>query len=373
MNNAENIKDKLENMANQTSDSTFVDLENTKVLDLIKAEVLNGDLLTEVRNIENISRAEIKMLVDLFYQQQDYRKALREQIRSIENENVTGNDTNIAILDWCLKNVTILEKGIQDCLQAICESTEVGRWLLSIKGIGCVLAAGILAYLDVTRVQYATQFISYAGLNDNNRPWLGEAKSRKIVDEVMDGKKKIDDDMVVMIAAKTQWSYNYLLENAYDDQKGKWSKDKLIKACAKIPYNKKLKVHMHKVGESFHWLMNNKESFYGKIFNERKVYETRLNEEGAYAEQAAKILEEKTFSKSTEAYKAYSQGKLPKAHINARALRYVQKIFISHVFEEMYRAEYDCIPPRYYTLEHMEGHYDEILPEVPYTKVSEEM
>ena len=325
--NVESIKEKLENMATQTSDSAFVELDNTKILDLIKAEVLNGTLLTEIKNIDKISRAEIKMLVDLFYQQQDYRKALREQIRSIESENVKGNDTNIAILEWCLKNVTILEKGIQQCLQAICESTETGRWLLSVKGIGCVLAAGLLAYLDISRVQYATQFISYAGLNDNNRPWLGEAKSRKIIEEVMNGSKKIDDDMVVMISARTQWSYNYLLENAYDENKRKWSKDKLIKACAKIPYNKKLKVHMHKVGESFHWLMNNKDSLYGRIFNERKVYETRLNEEGAYAEQAKRILEEKNFSKSTEAYKAYSNGKLPKAHINARALRYVQKIF----------------------------------------------
>jgi hypothetical protein len=98
------------------------------------------------------------------------------------------------------------------------------------------------------------------------------------------------------------------------------------------------------------------------------------NEKGMYADQAANILATKNIGKSTEAYKWYSKGMLPPAHINARARRWAEKIFLSHVFEEMYRVHYDKVPPRYYTLVHSEGkHNKEYAPEVPYTKVSEEL
>jgi hypothetical protein len=257
----------------------------------------------------------------------------------------------------------------------ICQSTEVGRWLLSINGLGPVLAAGLLGYLDIEGKDYATQFISYAGLNDNNRPWLGAEKSRAIVNEVCGTSKTVTDDMVAEIAVRTQWPYTFLVKRAYTekDGKGKWSKDKLIKACSMIPYNKELKTHMYKVGSSFQWLCNKPESLYGSLFTQRRQYEMEKNEAGEYAQQAAEKLEKYDIGKTTEAYKAYSQGKLPKAHINARAMRWTEKIFLSHLFEEMYRVRYDKVPPRYYSLDKLgEEHNKDIAPEVPFTKVTGE-
>lgn len=363
--------ERLEQMANQTNDSWFTNgpEDNQNTVELFKAIKLSDKLKSDIRNIENISREEIKTLVKIYYQLQDNRKATREQIRSIENQE--GKETNVAILDWLLKNYVVMEKGIVDCLEILCQSNEVGRWLLSIKGIGPVLAAGLLAYLDVEGKQYATQFISYAGLNDNNRPWLGAEKSKAIVNEIVGKSKTVTDDMVVEIAAKTKWKYEYLRDNAYDPEKKKWSKTDIIKACSKVPYNKTLKSLMHNVGESFHWRCNDPDSLYGTLFSEKKVLETQKSENGDYADQAAVCMTK--VSKNTIAYKSYKEGKLPKAHINARASRWVQKIFISHLFEEMYRVKYDKLPPRFYALEHCEGHNDEIQPEVPYTKVSSEL
>ena len=68
-----------------------------------------------------------------------------------------------------------------------------------------------------------------------------------------------------------------------------------------------------------------------------------MNEEGKFADQAANILETKNIGKDTVAYKSYSQGKLPKAHITARAMRWTEKIFLSHLFEEMYRVRSTCL------------------------------
>jgi len=49
------------------------------------------------------------------------------------------------------------------------------------------------------------------------------------------------------------------------------------------------------------------------------------------------------------------------AHI--RADRYTRKIFLSHLFEEMYRVEYNTLPERY-----NDANCIIIEPEVPYTK-----
>jgi hypothetical protein len=130
---------------------------------------------------------------------------------------------------------------------------------------------------------------------------------------------------------------------------------------------------MYKIGKQFLWLKNDPESLYGRLLSERIVYEMEKNENGDYADQAAKVLETKNIS-NAEHKKCYQSGKLPKSHITMRAFRYVEKIFISHLFEEMYRVANDEIPPRYYALEHLEGqHNKEILPEVPYDLVSSEM
>lgn len=363
-------------------------------IDLTMVESLNKDLKKKILEVTSVPTSEVKMLVKQFYQIQDQRKALSEQIRSIENiynspkdsesmfgrtkegkvaPNSLSNNISLQILYYVLKNMTIIENNIKKALEIVVNSSEVGRWLVQITGIGPILAAGLIANFDVGGKQYSSQFISYAGLNDNNRPWLGKEKSTQIINDIVGNSKEITDEMVTEISIRTQWKYSYLVSNAYDEKKHKWNKANLIKACSKIPYNADVKKLMFLVGSSFQWKCNSEKSKYGMIFSERRTLETKKNENGEYAEYAKKMLSEKNYDKSTETYKCLSQGKLSKAHIIMRCLRYTEKIFLSHLFEEMYRVEYDKIPPRYYALEHMEGeHNKDIEPEVPYTKVSSE-
>lgn len=368
------IKSKLKKMQMQTNDP-YYDAESEEVVNLLYAQKMTKDLLKQIK-VSNgtMSREEIKTTVKLFYQMQSFRKATREQIRSIQESDNKAANKNVVLLDWVLKNSIVMEKGIENSLKAICESCTVGRWLLQITGIGPVLAAGLLGFYNVEGIKYATAFISYGGLIDNIRPWLGAEKSRQIVEEVMKqyNTKTLTEDCIIDIAAKTQWKYAYLQKAAFDQETGKWNKKNLINACAKVPYNMDLKTHLYKIGESFHWCMNKPQSLYGRLYAEKKISETRLNEEGAFAQQAEDILKKYNISKNTNAYEAYSQGMLSKAHINARASRYTQKIFVSHLFEEMYRVRYDKPPARFYSLEHCEGHHKDIKPEVPFTLTSEE-
>lgn len=375
----ENMKESTKNII----ENAGVDMLNPEI-EVFEVEKLTRDMKKSIIQMEAINKDKLRTMVTLFYQIQDIRIQTSEQIRSIEKDVKEGKtdvkqaEGNLIGLNWVLKSMAATEKGIKDILESVCKSDEVGRWLLNIAGIGPALAAGCLAYFDVTGKNYASSFISYAGLNDNNRPWLGVEKSRKIINEVIaefcdpDAKKVvITDEMVEKIAARTQWKFEHLREVACSD-KGKWNKEDLISACAKRPYNTSLKTHMWKVGKSFEYLKSNKKSLYGKLLAERIALEIQRNEEGYYKPLIEKHMSEKNYSKGTETYNCYMEGKLPMTEINARCRRWTEKIFISHLFEEMYRVANDKIPARYYTLEHCDGHHDEIAPEIPYTLVSSE-
>ena len=79
--------------------------------------------------------------------------------------------------------------------------------------------------------------------------------------------------------------------------------------------------------------------------------------------------EAKEYGKETEAFKAYSVGKLPKAHIQARAERYAVKIFLSHWHTVAYCEAHGKLPPKPYVLSIL-GHADMIqVPNWPFETV----
>jgi hypothetical protein len=85
------------------------------------------------------------------------------------------------------------------------------------------------------------------------------------------------------------------------------------------------------------------------------------NERGDFAAQAADILTKKKIGKDTDAYKAYSVGKLPPAHIHARATRYAVKLLLAHLHEVMYVQHHGRQPPLPYAIGIL-GHAHKISP-----------
>lgn len=67
---------------------------------------------------------------------------------------------------------------------------------------------------------------------------------------------------------------------------------------------------------------------YRKIYDTRRAYEDAKNDAGDYATLAALILKTAAPGKTTEAYKAYKLGRLPKGHLKARSQRYMEKEFL---------------------------------------------
>ena len=262
---------------------------DTNMSDYIELEALNK-LKRDIKNAgTTLSKEEARYLVDLYYQMQEYRKASDNQVRQLQKED---NKEPHETLAFFANNFRTLERNIKSVLQVYAESKPIGQWMLSICGIGPVISAGLMANIDITKVQTAGQIQAFAGL-DPTREW----------------------------------------------HKGE-----------KRPYNARLKTLCWKIGQCFIKVQNNEEDVYGKIFAIRKAYEIERNEKGELADQAKAKLEKYNIGKNTDAYKWYSQGKLPPAHINQRASRYAVKIFLSHLFSVWYEMEHKEKPPKPYAI-----------------------
>ena len=213
---------------------------------------------------------EARYLVDAYYMMQENRKAASNQVRSL-GEAAEPN----SVLVWLADNQSTLEKQVQRALDKYTDSQPLSIWAKSICGIGPVISAGLLAHIDIEKCGNAHNIWSFAGL-DPARTW----------------------------------------------EKGQ-----------KRPWNANLKTLCWKIGESFVKVSGNDADFYGKWYLKRKDIEAHNNERGLFADQAAAKLERFNIAKSTEAYKHYSAGKLPPAHIHARAKRWAVMLFLSHYYE----------------------------------------
>lgn len=239
-----------------------------------------------------LSTREVRYLVDSYYSIQEYRKATGNQIKALVSHGEPHE-----VISWFFDNTKVLENEIKKAMDAYSLSSPVGQWSRQIRGIGPVIAAGLLAHIDITRASTAGAIWRYAGL----------------------------------------------------DPSVTWGKGE------KRPWNASLKTLCWKIGESFVKMGN--ESFYNRLYAERKEFETEQNEQLAYAEQAAQGAQR--VGKGTESYKYYIIGKLPPGHIHQRAKRYAVKIFLAHWHEVAYEFHYGKQPPNPYVLEHL-GHAHKI-------------
>ena len=316
--------------------------------------------------IKTLGKDEARFLVDYYYQMQHDRIITQNRIRAIMQSD---KDEPHEVINFIGKQVSTVEENIKKVLNVYTDNDPIGRWCKSITGIGEVISAGLIANLDITDKPTAGHFWSYCGLNDNNRAWIGREKTKKIIDGVLGDKKNKDityEDFC-NCCVKTQWKPENLIQATgkngkkiffnEDETEYKFKKEDIISQCAKRPYNAKMKTLLWKLGQSFVKVSNNPNDIYGKIYQHRKAYEMAKNEKLEYKEQAE--AKAKIVGKTTEAYKWYSQGMLPPAHIQARAERYAVRIFLSHLHEVMYIVEYGKEPPKPFAIEIL-GHAHKI-------------
>jgi len=236
---------------------------------------------------------EIRFMVDAYYQLQDYRIASSAQMRSIDQSADQGDGH--AMLDWLFKQLQTMENEIKRALDVYSRQHAMGPWLHEVYGIGPVIAAGLLAHIDITKAPTVGHIWRFAGL----------------------------------------------------DPTTKWEKK------TKRPFNAKLKVLCWKVGQSFLKFSNQPGCVYGALYRQRKAYEVERNE--ALGNTAAAAAGLARVAKTTEAHKHYAAGKLPPGQIDMRAQRYAVKQFLSDFHATWYRTHFGKEPPLPYPIA-IQGH-----------------
>jgi len=267
----------------------------TEDSDLSNVQRLTRDLRTAA---QTLSPDEARHLVDAYYTWQENRIRADAQIRAL-----TESGEPHSVIAWLATNAEALENGIKSALDRYSASHVVGRWARSQKGIGPVIAAGLLAHIDIRKAPTVGHIWNFAGLNPG-----------------------------------VQWG------------KGE-----------KRPWNAALKVLTWKMGESFVKVSGDEGAYYGAAYKQRKLEEQARNDRGELAAQAAAVLEAKRIGKETDAYKAYSVGRLPPAHVHARAKRWVVKLFLSHLHSVWHEVEFGRPAPQPYAIAHL-GHAHLLTP-----------
>lgn len=135
--------------------------------------------------IAHMPREAGRTLVDNYYQWQKSRLALENQIRAIEQ----GYDTaaqihpfSLTSLKMDLEALKAMETNARNLLKHYVESQPIGEWLLSIVGIGPVIAAAFLAHVDIRHAQNPGQIVRFAGM-DPSRTWLSKKECAKLLED----------------------------------------------------------------------------------------------------------------------------------------------------------------------------------------------
>ena len=118
---------------------------------------LDRDLVTAAKIL---SDQEVRFLVDAYYQMQDDRKRANNQIRAL-NESEEPH----SVLTWLGNQSETLENQIKRALDSYTANQPVGIWLRANYGIGPVIAAGLLAHIDIDNRPTAGAIWRYAGLD----------------------------------------------------------------------------------------------------------------------------------------------------------------------------------------------------------------
>ena len=201
------------------------------------------------------------------------------------------------ILAWLATQSEVLETQIKRALEQYTDTKLICQWLKSIFGIGPVISAGLFAHINIKEAPTAGHIWSFAGLNP----------------------------------------------------------DAVWERGQKRPWNPSLKVLTWKAGQSFMKFSNDERCIYGHEYKRRKKLEVTRNEAGDNAAAAARILTEKNWKKGTDAYRAYTSGIFPKAHVDARARRYAVKLLLSHLQMVWWYVEYHSLPKDPYPIA-IKGH-----------------
>jgi hypothetical protein len=250
------------------------------------------ELSREIRDLaKGMGRDYARALVDLYYRWQDHRITLHNQMRAALEAGEP-----VLLLERFAAPAETLERQMVSVLNIWTDDSVVGRWSKEQKGIGPILAAGLLAHIDIARAETVGAIWRFAGLDPTSVWKKGERR----------------------------------------------------------PWNADLKVLCWKVGDSFVKVSGREDAFYGQLYRQRKAYEVERDLSGGNAETAAHTLRVRNI-KDPDTRKIYESGHLPAGRLDLRARRWAVKLFLAHWFEVAYEDHHGRPAPLPYPIAQL-GH-----------------
>ncbi|MDW8258025.1 MAG: transposase [Gammaproteobacteria bacterium] len=267
------------------------------------------DLTAAARGLD---RATVKAFVAAYYRTQ------RDRIRLTNQVNAFAKDGRpIKVVEFLAREIEVVERRFHKVLDIFSRHHPLGVWLRSIHGIGPVLAAGIIAYVDVSKARTPSSVWRYAGLS-GPQTW-GPGQKR--------------------------------------------------------PFNADFKRLCYLIVRSMHMCAGHRDCVYGQWLKSFWSHEEHKNETGQLSAVAQEKLRALLASKRwplvdgqiPEQLKAtlspemqhtvdcWIAGKLTKHHVMMRAYRKTAKLFLSHVFAVAWKLEHKTDAPLPYAFKHL-GH-----------------
>lgn len=306
----------------------------------------------------HMTRDQANILIANYYRVQAQRKRFKQQMKAFKEK-----DKQYPFLKYNFDQFFTIEKENYRTLDIYSSYNPAGIWLRSIVGIGPVIAMGLISYLDVSKADYAGSFLRYAGI-DAKIKWWGKEEASGFINKAVEqrtgkplAKKLLDTHAISEEEARLTCvigdrnfsaleQYGRRMLNITDpEEKVKFTVKIVRNFLVMPPWNRQLKQMCYFAGKSFCYCSNRPKSLYGKLYKERKAEETARNMDGEYKDQAAAILEDRGSSLTPSVRSQLQKGQLIKAHIDKRALRWVEKILLSHYFDLSYRVYHEGKEP----------------------------
>lgn len=268
------------------------------------------------RSASTLGDREARYLVDLYYSMQDQRKRCANQMLALG----AGNEPH-AMIQWSTDTFLTVEKSIKGAMESYALAQRPGAWAMSIRGIGPIIAAGLLAHIQMA----PWRCVQRTGPKDGCTPEAphGPGCAPRFTR-----------------TAGAVWRYAGL------DPTSKWEKGKVR------PWNARLKRLSWIIGDMFVKHRNHPSDFYGKLYDQRKVLELERNDAGNFADTARRTLEERAI-KDKKLKTTYESGKLPLGRLELRARRWAVKIFLAHYHHVAYECYFGEAPPKPYVIAHL--------------------
>lgn len=252
-----------------------------------------------------IHDADARLMVNLYY---DHQNNYLRIVNRLESASMSGQDNLNSLLQGQKKHFDKQSKECKKALTRYVDNHILGDWFKGVYGISPVLAAGLVAYIDITKAATVGHIWSYCGLDPNR---------------------------------------SNVLDTSRDSRQ----------------FNQTLKRLTWLIGYSFKHFSKDDNCLYGKLYLERLEFETRKNDNYEYSDTAEMYLSHAKF-KDEITKETLKSGKLSEAHIDARARRWTVKIFLSHLHRVWYELHYGEMPSKAFSNEKL-SHTKFISEQIP--------